>query len=177
MLDARGHVDAGRARDTQCLGDVIGIEAAREHERHPGIDVFQEMPIEGFAQPARPRRLARRARIEQQAIGDAGVIRDHGEVASRRDRDRFHHRQTEALFQRRDSGRRLLAMKLQQVRRQSLDHALKKRIVGIDRQRHFQRAAANAFAERPRRIERQVARRRREEHESDHVGAGIERNI
>src|SRR4051812_42874660 len=31
-LDARGHIDRGRARNPQRLGDVAGIEAAGEHE-------------------------------------------------------------------------------------------------------------------------------------------------
>ena len=69
-LDAGGDVDAGRARDAQRLADIAGVEAARQHERHAGIEIFQKMPVERPAEAARPRRLARRARVEQQAVGD-----------------------------------------------------------------------------------------------------------
>src|ERR1700675_4790407 len=65
-LDAGGNIDARGARDAQSLADIAGIEAARKHERHTGIEIFKQMPVERFAEPARPRRRARRAGVEQQ---------------------------------------------------------------------------------------------------------------
>ena len=51
--------------------DVAGIEPAGEHERHAEVEALQEAPVERLAEAAGPRRLARRARVEQQPVGDA----------------------------------------------------------------------------------------------------------
>ena len=80
-LDAGGDIDAGRPRDRQRLGDISGIETTGKHERDARIKVFQQRPVERRAEAARPRRLARRARIEQKPVGDARIGRDR-----RRDR-------------------------------------------------------------------------------------------
>ena len=50
-------------------------------------------------------------------------------------------------------------------------------VVGVDGKRHLLRPPAHALAERARRREADMARRRRKEHEADHVGAGIERHL
>ena len=42
---------------------------------------FSRVPVERLSQPTRPCRLARRASVEQQAIGDIGIARDRDEVA------------------------------------------------------------------------------------------------
>ncbi len=80
-LDAGGYIDAGRTGDTQGFADIAGIEPAGQHERHAGRDIFEKIPVEDFAEAARPRRLARRARIEQQLVGDGGIARDRRKVA------------------------------------------------------------------------------------------------
>src|SRR6476620_2037365 len=69
-FDAGRYVDAGRARDAQRLRDVCGIEAAGKHERNWQVESFEQVPVERLAEPARAGRLARGARIEQQAVGD-----------------------------------------------------------------------------------------------------------
>src|SRR5687768_18552272 len=65
-LDAGGDVDAGRPGDAQRLPDVLRIQPAGKHERNRGIEVLEQVPVEALAQPARPGRIARRARVEQQ---------------------------------------------------------------------------------------------------------------
>ena len=55
--------------------------------------------------------------------------------------------------------------------------ALKLGVVGVDRQRDLLGAAAHPLAQRARRLDADIARRRRKEHEADHVGAGVERRV
>ena len=98
-LDPGGHIDAAARGDAQGLGDIAGIETAREHERHAGIEILQQLPVERLAEAAGPRRLARCAGIEQQTIGDGGIVATAGEVGRGLDRDRLHHRQAEARLQ------------------------------------------------------------------------------
>ena len=50
-------------------------------------------------------------------------------------------------------------------------------VVGVDRERDLLRPAAHARAQRARRLEADMARRRRKEHEADHVGTGLERDV
>ena len=74
---------------------------ARQHEGHAEIEIFEQPPVERLAEAARPRRLARRARIEQQPVGDLGVEPDGDEIgAFAAIGDRLHHRQAEALLER-----------------------------------------------------------------------------
>ena len=176
-LDAGGNIDAGSTGDAQGFADVAGIEPAREHERHTGIEILQKAPFERFAEAARPRRFARRPRIKQQSIRDRDIVRDQRKIAFPLDRDRFHDRQAKPPPKRSNTRRRLLAVKLQQIRLQRRNDRIKQRIVGIDGERDFLRAAAHARAEHPRRIDCQMARRRRKEHKADHVGARLERDI
>ena len=68
-------------------------------------------------------------------------------------------------------------MQLQEVGRQRLDDAGQLGVGRIDGERDLLGAAAHARAERARRVEREMARRRREEHEADHVGARVERRV
>ena len=53
--------------------DIAGVEPAGQHERHAGIKVLQQVPVERLAETARPGRLARRPGVEQQAVGDLGI--------------------------------------------------------------------------------------------------------
>src|SRR5271156_236394 len=169
-----GHVNAGRTRDPQSLAEIAGIETAREHEWHTRFEIFQEPPVERLAEAARSRRFARRARVEQQAVGDRHIVGDGRQVGLRLDGDRLHHQQAIAFLQCRDARWRLLAVKLEQIWLQRFNDRIEQRIVGVDRKRYLLRAAAHAFSERPRRIKRNVARRRRKENKADHVGAGVE---
>ena len=143
----------------------------------PGSRFCRRCQSNGLAEPARPRRLARRARVEQQMIGNCRISARRRQDRLGLDRDRLHHRQAERFLSAATRVGRLLAVKLQQIRLQRLDHGIKHRIVGIDRQRHFLRAAAYAAAERPRGLEDKMPRRWRKEHEADHVGARVERDV
>ena len=89
----------------------------------------------------------------------------------------LHDRQGEPAPDRRNLRHGFRAVQLQYVRTQSLDNRLQKRLVGIHRQGYFLRAAARPLAESACGIELQMPRRRRKEHESDHVGAGIKRGV
>src|SRR6516162_4522156 len=69
-LDAGGDIEAGCCRDPQRLRNVLDIEAAGEHEGNARIEVFEQPPVEALAEAARTSRLARCARVEDQAIRD-----------------------------------------------------------------------------------------------------------
>src|ERR1700730_1821077 len=60
MLDPRGDVEAVRPCDAQRLGDIAGVEAARQHERYGEIEILEQVPIEGLAVTARTAALTRR---------------------------------------------------------------------------------------------------------------------
>ena len=68
-------------------------------------------------------------------------------------------------------------MKLQQIGMQHVDDVGQRRIVGIDRERDLLGAVFHPAPEVARRMQRDIARARRKEHEADHVGAGIERGV
>lgn len=68
-------------------------------------------------------------------------------------------------------------MKLEHVGFQRLNELAEIRVVGVDRQRDLLGAALHPLAERTRLLEAEMARRRREEHEADHVGSCRERRI
>ena len=70
--------------------------------------------------------------------------------------------------------RRLLAVKLEHIGLQRRNDGGQQPVVGVDREGDFLRAAAHAPAEGSGRIERKVPRRRRKEHEPDHVGARVQ---
>src|SRR3979409_355055 len=108
-LDAGGDVNAARAGDAQRLGDIVGIEPAREHEWYADLEVLEQPPVEALAEPARPCRIARRAGIEDQAVGQLVVEADRRQVRLLRDRQRLHDRQPEARAHHDDALRRLLA--------------------------------------------------------------------
>ena len=68
-------------------------------------------------------------------------------------------------------------MQLQYVGLQHLDDVSERRIVGIDRECDFYGTALYMFSKIPRGLETQMPRRRRKEHKSHHVGAGIQRDV
>ena len=129
--------------------------------------------------PSPPGRVASRgARASKmQPVGDLVVEPDRREVGALGDRQRLHDRQAEARAHRDHAVRRLLAVQLQHVGLQRLDDCLERRVVGVDRERDLLRAPAHALAERARGLVAEIARRRREEHEADHVGARVERYV
>ena len=171
-LDAGRDIDAGRARDAQRLGDIAGIEPARQHERNTGIEILAAGPVERLAEAAGPRRLARRAGVEQQPVGDLRVETDRrrGRPAARSAAPSSP--AARSACARGDALRRLLAVQLQHVGLERLDHARRARVVGIDRQRDLAGAALHPLAERARGLKAEMARRGRKEHEADQVGAG-----
>src|SRR5215469_1669743 len=79
-LYAGGYIDARDAGDAQSLADIVGIEAAGQHEGHARFDILQKTPIEGVTEPTWAGGVARRARIEQQPIGHRGVGSDAREI-------------------------------------------------------------------------------------------------
>src|SRR5437870_5345566 len=115
------------------------------------------MTIERLAESARTRRLARRASIEQQAIGDASVVRDPRQVGLRLNRKHLHHRKREALTDRGDALRCLVTVKLEHVRLERIDDVFQQSIVGIDGECDFPRTASDALAKRSRGLERYTA--------------------
>ena len=149
-LDAGGDVDAGRPGDAQRLRHVLRIEPAGKHERHRGIEVLEQVPVEALAEPARPGRIARRARVEQQAVGDLVIEPDRRKVGAFRDRQRLGHRQAEAGAHHHDAFRAFLAVQLQHVGRERLDAGGKLVVGGVDRQRDLLRPAAHALAQHAR---------------------------
>ena len=176
-FDPGRHVDRRRAGDAQRLGHVGGVEPAREHERNAWIDAGEEVPVEALAEPAGTRRLARRPGVEYQPVGGMGVEPDRREVGAGLDRNCLHHRQPEQAAHGGDALRRLASVQLQHIGLERLDAGRQPVVVGIDRQRHLLGPAVHALAQQPRRLEADVPRRRRKEHEADKVGAGIERDV
>ena len=68
-------------------------------------------------------------------------------------------------------------MQLQDIRPQCLDDVAERRVVGVDRKRDFYGAALDPTAEVARRLQAEVPRRRRKEHESHHIRTGFKRRI
>ena len=120
-FDARGHIDARRARDAQRLGDIAGVEPARQHERHARIDALEQRPVERRAEPARPRRVLRRAARTAAGRRPSRKARSRARSLALGDRQRLHHRQAEARAHRRHALGRLGAVQLQHVGLERLD--------------------------------------------------------
>ena len=72
-----------RLGDRERLGDIRGIEAARQHEIDRRVDALEQRPVEGLPSPPGRVASARRARIEQQAVGDLAQSMRIGERSSR----------------------------------------------------------------------------------------------
>jgi hypothetical protein len=70
--------------------------------------------------------------------------------------------------------RGFLAVQLQKVGLESLDYGSQFVVSGIDRQRDLLGAAFHPRAQCPCRLDVEMARRRRKEHEADQVGTGVE---
>ena len=127
------------------------------------------------SEPARPRRFARRTRIEQQPVRNARVGADRKQIGFRLDRQHLHHRKAEALSHR-DALRRLVTVKLQHVGLERLDDAREQRIVASTVTATLRASPARGLRARaPVQATRYGAGWK--EHEADHVGAGIERNV
>src|SRR5690242_19837130 len=86
VFHSRSALETGRDIDARCTGnaqrfaDIAGIEPAGQHEGHTRLHVLKKMPIERIAEAAGTGGLPRRARIEQQAVGDRGISRDALEI-------------------------------------------------------------------------------------------------
>ena len=176
-LDTGRNVDPLCTGDPQRVADIAGIKPAGQHKRHAGLHVLEQMPIESVAEAAWAGSVARRVRIKQQPIDHRSVGADALKIVLNGNRHSLHHRQAELAPDRRNLRHGFRAVQLQYVRMQSLDNRLQKRLIGIHRQGYFLRAATHPLAESARDIELQMPRRGRKEHESDHVGAGIERGV
>ena len=176
-LHAGGNIDAAGAGDANGLRDIAGMKPARDHERQFEIEIFQHMPVEHRAEPAGTGGILRRAGIEQDAIGNRGIAGQRREIGCGLDRDRLHDRQSEFLLDVAQPRHGFLAVQLQHVRLQRLDDIGERRVVGIDGQRDLGGAALGLPAEFARRLEAEMPRRRRKEHESHHVRAGLQRDV
>ena len=66
----RTNIDARCAGNAQGLGDIAGIEPAGKHERNSRIEPLSSVQSNGVPSP--PGRVAslRRARVEDQPVGD-----------------------------------------------------------------------------------------------------------
>ena len=68
-------------------------------------------------------------------------------------------------------------MQLQDIRLQRFDDVGKRGVVGINREGNFYGAALDPAAKLACHFKAQMPRRRRKEHEPDHVGAGLQRDV
>ena len=128
--------------------------------------------------PSPPGRVASAARARRTAASRRPWHRaDRRQIGALGDRQRLHHRQAEARAHHHDPLRRLLAVQLQHVGLERLDDVAQRLVIGIDGERDLAGAALDALAERARRLDAEMARARRKEHEADHVGAGFQRDI
>ncbi len=177
VLDPGGYVEAVGPGDAQGLGDIAGIEAAGQHERHRHGEILQQVPVERLAMAARTAGGTRRPRIEHQHVGHLGVELDRRQVGALADRERLDHRQPEHRTDDGDPFRRLLAMQLQQVGLEGGDAQFQELVIGIDRDRDLAGPALHPLPERAHRLEADMARRRRKEHEAHQIGPGLERRI
>src|SRR5262249_1519643 len=125
-LYAGGYIDAGGAGDAQSLADIVGIEAAGQHEGHARIDILQQTPIDSVTEPTWAGGVARRARIKQQPIGHRGVSGDAVEITLNCNRHGLHYRQAECRTERLDAIGGFGPVQLQHIWLQSLDDRLEK---------------------------------------------------
>ena len=135
------------------------------------------MPVECRAEPAGPGGSLGRAGVEQDAIGHRGIAGQRQQIGRGFDRHRLHHRQSEGLLDVAQPRHGFPAVKLQNIRPQGLDDVGERRVVGIDRERHLDGAASGPLAEIARGLKADMTGRGRKEHESNHVGAGLQRGI
>ncbi len=176
-LDAGGDIDPGRAADVQCLADIAGVEAARQEIGRPCAEAGKQGPVEGNAKAAGPVGILRRLGIEQQPVGDPGIGGGGGEIVRIANADRLDHGQPESCLDGGDPFRALAAMELQPVGADRFDEPCHLVVSHVDGDGDGLRAST-----RPRRQPRggpgrDIAGAARKKHESDHVGAGIERRV
>jgi hypothetical protein len=153
------------------------VEAARNHEGQAEVKVFEQMPVEYGPEAARTRRPLGRTGIEQDAVGGPCIIGQGREIGRALDRQRLHHLAAEPPLDLGKARHGLMAVQLQNVGLQRRDDAFERRVVGVHGQRDLDRALLHMLAQLARGLQREVARRRRKEHEADHVGAGLERSV
>src|ERR1700730_13571282 len=72
-LHARGNIDAAGAGDANRLRDIAGMQAPRDHEREPEVEIRQHMPVEYRAKTAGTGGVLRRMGIEQDRIRNGAV--------------------------------------------------------------------------------------------------------
>src|SRR5262249_56643898 len=92
-LYAGGYIDARGAGDAESIADIVGIEAARQHEGHARIDILQKTPIESVTEPTRAGGVAWRVRIEQQTVGHRRVGGNAFKIVLNGNRHGLHYRQ------------------------------------------------------------------------------------
>src|SRR5262249_32857455 len=85
--------------------------------------------------------------------------------------------QSKALAHRCSALRRLAAVKLQQVGLKRVDACRELIVSGVNGKRDLLRPSSHALAKRARSLDADVTGRGRKEHETDEIGAGLERHI
>ena len=167
-LDAGGDIDARRARDAQRLGHIAGVEPARQHERNARIEPLSSVQSNGCAEPARPRGVLRRARVEQQPVGDLRVELD-------RARDRLRSAIGIAFITGRPKRVRTAATRsgvslpcscsMSGLSASTMPASVSSSASTVSAT--LPARPLHALAERARGLEREIARARRKEHEAD----------
>ena len=127
--------------------------------------------------PARPCRVFRRPRVEQDAVGDRSVRRDRLEIVCAGNRNCLHHRASEAFAQLRHACRQFRSVQLKNVGSSRLRNFIEQTIVRIDGQRNDARLAARAGGEFRALCDRHIARARRKKDEADEVRARGEGSV
>src|SRR5258707_11570716 len=135
------------------------------------------MPVEYRTETAGSRGFLRGNGIEQNTIGGGVITLQRRQIGCRFDGKSLHHLQSEFLLDGAQPRRGFPAVQLQYVRLQHLDDVSERRIVGIDREGDLYGTALYMLSKVARGLKTQMSRRRREEHESNHVGAGIQRDV
>ena len=129
-------VDLLGAGQPHRLGDVLGGQPAGQHPGPRPAPPAEQPPVEGQRRCRRGVRAARRARVDQQLVGDPRVGVDLRQVGL--DRDRRPPSSPAARSAPRTSATRsggLAAVQLQHVERDGLDQPLELLVVGVDGQR------------------------------------------
>ena len=174
----RGTSTAGRAVMRKASPTLPASSPPDSMNGTPGSRFSQQPPVERPAEAARSRRFARRAGIEQQPVGDRGIAGDGGKIALRSPPAiAFITGRPKRFLQRLDARRRLLAVKLQHSGFNASTTSSSSASSASTDERHFLRTAGDAPPSAARRVERDMPWRRRKEHEADHVGAGVERDV
>ena len=115
--------------------------------------------------------------VDQQSVGDFLVGFRGGEIGARRHADRLHRRAAAKLADLLHPRRSFTPVQLHEVRRQGVDDAPERVVVGVDAQRDDLRPSPRMSGKRARSRPVEMAGALGEKDESHHVRAGVERGV